>query len=67
MKKIDNAIEKKMMESGAMGTETITVEIQLNDVEKDEFLNCEKYDSENYSWEFEDNTLIISYTEEAEG
>ena len=67
MKKIDEAILKKMMESGAMGTETVTVEIQLSDVEKDEFLNCEKYDSENYSWEFEDNTLIISYTEEVEG
>lgn len=28
MKKIDNDIEKKMMKSGAMGTETVTVEIQ---------------------------------------
>lgn len=67
MKKIDNAIEKKMMESGAMGTETVTVRIQLSNAEKDEFLNCGKYDSENYSWEFEGNTLIISYTEEVEG
>lgn len=67
MKKIDNAIEKKMMRSGAMGTETVTVEIQLSDSEKDEFLNYEKYDSENYSWEFEGNILIISYAEEAEG
>lgn len=67
MKKIDDAIEKKMMETGAMGTEPVTVKIKLTDTEKEEFLNCEKYDSENYSWEFEDNTLIISYTEEAEG
>lgn len=67
MKKIDNAIEKKMMESGLMGTETVTVKIALTDSEKNEFLNCEKYDSKNYSWEFEGNTLIISYTEEVEG
>lgn len=67
MKKIDNAIEKKMMESGAMGTETVTVRIDLTAEEKEAFINCEKYDSENYSWEFEGNTLIISYAEEAEG
>lgn len=67
MKKIDDAIEKKMMETGAMGTEPVTVKIKLTDTEKEEFLNYEKYDSENYSWEFEDNTLIISYTEEVEG
>lgn len=51
---------------GAMGTETVTVRIQLSNAEKDEFLNFGKYDSENYSWEFEGNTLIISYTEEVE-
>lgn len=67
MKKIDEAILKKMMESGAMGTEAVTVKIALTDSEKNEFLNCEKYDSENYFWEFEGKELIISYTEEAEG
>lgn len=67
MKKIDDAIEKKMMETGAMGTEPVTVKIKLTDTEKEEFLNYEKYDSKNYSWEFEGNTLIISYTEETEG
>ena len=64
MNKIDKAIEKKMMESGAMGTESVTVKINLTDIEKDEFLNCEKYDSKNYWWEFDGNTLVISYTEE---
>ena len=67
MKKIDEAILKKMMESGAMGTETVTVRIDLTAEEKEAFINCEKYDSENYFWEFENNTLIISYTEVAEG
>lgn len=62
MKKIDNAIEKKMMESGAMGTETLTVKIQLTDEEKEEFLKFINYEK-NYFWEFDGNTLIISYTE----
>lgn len=67
MKKIDDAIEKKMMESGAMGTEPVTVRIKLTAEEREQFLSCDKYDSENYSWEFEENALIISYTEEVEG
>lgn len=66
MKKIDDAIAKKMMESGAMGTEPVTVRIKLTEEEREQFLSCDKYDSENYSWEFEGNTLIISYTEEVE-
>ena len=66
MKKIDKAIEQKMMKFGIMGTEMVTVEINLTPEEKEEFLNCEKYDSGNYSWEFEGNTLVISYTEETE-
>lgn len=66
MNKIDKAIENKMMKSGKMGTETVTVRINLTVGEKDEFMNCEKYDSRNYSWEFDGDTLIISYTEEVE-
>ena len=64
MNKIDKAIEKKMMETGKMGTETVTTEINLTPEEKYEFLNCEKYDSVNYSWEFDGKKLIISYAEE---
>ena len=64
MKKIDNAIEKEMMESGVMGTESVTVNIDLTDTEKEEFLNCEKYDTDHYFWEFDGNMLTISYTEE---
>lgn len=67
MKKIDRAIEQKMMKFGIMGTEMVTIEINLTPEEKEEFLNdCEKYNSRNYSWEFEENTLIISYQEETE-
>ena len=64
MKKIDKAIERKMMETGAMGTEAVTVKINLTGEEKEEFLNCEKYDADNYSWEFDGEELIISYTED---
>lgn len=67
MNKIDKAIEKKMMETGKMGTETVITEINLTPEEKDEFLNCEKYDSVNYSWEFDGKKLIISYAEEVYG
>ena len=67
MNKIDKTIEKKMMESGAMGTESVTVKIELTDTEKEEFLNCEKYDSKNYWWEFDGNALKITYTEKVEG
>lgn len=66
MKKIDEAIEKKMLESGVMGTETVTVRIDLTAEEKEAFINCEKYDSKNYFWEFDGEELVISYTEEAE-
>lgn len=67
MKKIDNAIERKMMETASMGTEAVTVKVNLTNEEKEEFLNCEKYDSDNYFWELDGEELIISYTEEIEG
>ena len=64
MKKIDNAIEKEMMESGAMGTESVTVNIYLADDEKEEFMDSQKYYTDHYFWEFDGNMLTISYTEE---
>ena len=66
MNKIDRALGEKMMKTGATGTETVTVKINLTEKEKEEFLNCDKYDSANYSWEFDEKELIISYTEEVE-
>ena len=67
MNKIDRALGEKMMKTGATGTETVTVKINLTEKEKEEFLNCEKYDSVNYFWEFDGEELVISYTEEVEG
>lgn len=66
MKKIDNAIEKEMMESGVMGTESVTVNIYLTDDEKEEFMDSQKYDTDHYFWEFDGNRLTISYAEEIE-
>lgn len=62
--RIDRAIEKEMMDTGRMGTETVTVSMNLTDEEKDLFYDIEKYDSEHYFWEFEGNELTISYTED---
>ena len=63
-RKIDQAIKKEAMKTGKMGTEPVTVEMTLTSGEIEEFRNLEKYDSKNYFWEVEDNTLRISYTEE---
>lgn len=63
-RKIDRAIEKEAMKTGKMGAEPVTVEMTLTSGEIEEFRNLEKYDSKNYFWEVEDNTLRISYTEE---
>lgn len=63
-RKIDQAIEKEAMKTGKMGTEPVTVEMTLTSGEIEEFRNLEKYDSKNYFWEVEDNTLRISYAEE---
>lgn len=64
MKKIDNAIEKEMMEGGVMGNESVTVNIDLTDDEKEEFMDSQKYDTDHYFWEFDGKMLTISYTEE---
>ena len=63
-RKIDREIEKEAMKTGKMGTEPVTVEMALTSGEIEEFRNLEKYDSKNYFWEIEGNTLRISYTEE---
>nr|DAS89876.1 MAG TPA: hypothetical protein [Caudoviricetes sp.] len=63
-RKIDREIEKEAMKTGKMETEPVTVEMTLTSGEIEEFRNLEKYDSKNYFWEVEDNTLRISYTEE---
>lgn len=63
--KIDKAINKKAMKTSGMGTENITVELNLSDAEKETFLSIDKYNCDHYSWEFDNNILCITFTEEA--
>ena len=49
-----------------MGTESCTVALTLTDEEKAKFLNLADFDSNNYCWEFDENELTITYTEEPE-
>ena len=62
LNKIEMAIDREAMRTGKMGTDTVTVRLNLTDAEKEEFLNLDL--SDNYNWEFEGNELTISYTEE---
>lgn len=64
IERIDREIERKMMDTGRMGTETVTVSMNLTDEEKDLFHGIDKYDSEHYFWELDESELTISYTEE---
>lgn len=64
IERIDKAIEKKISDTGCMGTETVTVFVMMTDEEKEIFHDIDKYDSEHYFWEIDGNELIISYTEE---
>lgn len=64
MERIDREIYNGIVKTGHMGTETVIVSLTLSDEEKKLFLEMDKYDSEHYFWEFEENELTISYTEE---
>ena len=64
IERIDETIEKEQMKSGMSGTELVRVEINLTEEEKELFYGIDKYDSEHYSWEIEENKLLISYMEE---
>jgi len=59
---IERKIEQKALATGAMGTETVTIELQLNEYQLQEFYNI-KF-SENYNFELNGNVVIITYQEE---
>ena len=61
---IENTIERNIMSSGKMCTETVTSKITLTDEEIKLFKAIDTFDTKNYWWEIEENTLIIDYTEE---
>lgn len=64
IEKIDKTINNKAEKFGVMGTEQISVSIELTDEEKELFFEIDKYDTENYFYSFNGNVLDISYTEE---
>ena len=61
---IERAIEREIERKGAIGTESVSVKLELTDEELDIFRNIDLFDTENYAWEIEDNNLYITYTEE---
>lgn len=61
---IEETIEREKMKTGKMGSEVVIATIRMTDRELDIFKNIDLFDSENYSWEIEDNNLIINYTED---
>jgi len=63
--RIDREIERKMMKTGVMGTESVSVTLDVSEEEMGIIRNEEhKYDSKNYWWEIDEDNLTISYTEE---
>lgn len=66
MKKINGLIDEKILNTGKMGTEEVTVSLFLTDEEKEIFYDIEEYENENYWWEFNEEELYISYSEEIE-
>lgn len=61
---IEEAIEREKMKTGKMGSEVVSVTIRMTNKELEIFKNIDLFNSENYSWEIEDNNLIINYTED---
>lgn len=64
IKMIEEAIEREKMKTGKMGSEVVSVTIRMTDKELEIFKDIDLFNSENYSWEIEDNNLIINYTED---
>lgn len=61
---IEEAIEREKMKTGKMGSEVVSVTIRMTDKELEIFKDIDLFNSQNYSWEIEDNNLIINYTED---
>jgi len=60
---IERAINEKMLRTGAMGTESVDIELELTEEQKQEFLNIDL--DEHYAFEFlENGNLSITYEED---
>ena len=61
---IEETIEREKMKTGKMGSEVVSATIRMTNKELEIFKDIDLFNSENYSWEIEDNNLIINYTED---
>lgn len=61
--RIKREIERKVMKTGRMGSEDVSITLALTDEEKNEFLNGIEL-ADNYSYELDNNELFVTYTEE---
>ena len=59
---IERKIEQKAIVTGAMGTETVTIELHLNEYQLQEFYNI-KF-AENYNFEIDGNIVYVTFQEE---
>jgi hypothetical protein len=59
---IDEQLQKKALRTGAMGTESVSIDIELTDEQLQEFYKINF--SDNYHWEVTDNIVTITYVEQ---
>lgn len=67
--RIDKELENVITRTGAMGTETVHISLEVTNCDIEKFLSLEKYDSKNYYWSIEklnDGRIVlcVSFTEE---
>ncbi|WP_303871665.1 hypothetical protein [Acetobacterium wieringae] len=63
IEKIKDAIEKKAMQTGAMGTENVSILLKITEVERLEFLEESDQLDEHWNWDIDDGELHVIYTE----
>jgi len=59
---IDCELQKKALKNGTMGTESVSIDIELTEEQLQEFYQINF--SDNYFWELNQNVLSITFKEE---
>jgi len=66
--RIEKAVDKEILKTGKMGTEKVSVEIELTDKEKEIVRNADiaeyKAFGKNYWWELKGNKMLANWSEE---
>lgn len=63
IEKIKEAIERKVMQTGAMGTENVSILFKITEDERLEFLKESDQLDEHWNWDIGDGELHVIYTE----